>query len=95
MEDILNLEVKSNPDWSSDEKETTVVMDNERVLVYSSQRTGVRWAVERIKEGHAKLIDYTIVDDCLCAIKIECGFNLITLKSKPRSQNNVSNCFSV
>jgi len=92
---IFDMEIEEHPKWCREEKETTIIMDCENVRVHSSWRTGIKWCVQRIKEGHAELLNFHTYKGKLVSINVQCGYNLISLKSLPRGSKNKSNCFSI
>lgn len=92
---IMDMEIQSNDNLEASEKETQIRIDNEGVSIYSDHRTGIRWCRQQIKENRAELDYYNTIGDKLVGIGIKTSYDLISLKSVPRKQKNISNCFSV
>ncbi|MFW5988297.1 MAG: hypothetical protein ACOCQA_02530 [bacterium] len=95
IKELSQLEIKSNPNLNSQEKETTCIINDEGLRVHSDHRTGIKWCVRQLQENRAELNHYVIVDNCLTGISIKTDITLVSFKSKPRQQGNISNCFSI
>ena len=93
--DILKLKIESDDRMSTLEKETTTIINDRGLIVHSDHRTGIKWCVRQLRENRAELLHYNVYGNCLVGIGIKTDVSLITLKSKPRQQKHISNCFSI
>ena len=66
------------------------------IMNYSaSQSTGIRWAVERIKDGLATLDSLYLVDNKIVSISITTTPGMVTYKSVSRSRDNLTGALQV
>ena len=92
---LLTDKVSSDSDLSRRERETTILITDEGVKIHSDHSTGIKWCVQQIKEGNANLEHQRVKDNELVGIIITTNYNLVSFKSIPRKQNNISNIFSI
>jgi hypothetical protein len=89
-------EVEINSILSNIEKESTIIIGDDGVLIHSDHRTGIKWCLQRIEDGLAELNYVNKNEDgSINSIGIKSDYTLVSLKSKPRKQNNISNIFSI
>jgi len=100
-DDIFDLEIKENPNRAPCEKEVTMTMNSydEYASFFSSHTTGIKWAVQRLKDGNAKLIRKEITEikneKYLTGIQIYIPISYFSFKAKKRKSPSIGSCFSI
>jgi len=95
VERIMNMEVTSNSELLPSEKETQININNEGVSIHTDHRTGIKWCRQQIKNNNAKINYIHTIGNKLVGIGIETSYDIVSLKSVPRKQKNISNIFSI
>lgn len=102
---LTDYPIKEHPDLLADEKEIHITILNKLnenginiMIIFAEKRTAINWAINMVRAGKAELIDFLIVKKrgtkYLCGIKIQTTIDYLTLKSKSRTQKNLSSVFN-
>lgn len=92
-EELQNLDVAGDTQLLTEEKETTLTINNDddSVTIYSDISTMIKWVLS-IEES--EIIDHRITDEKLVGIKANVPRGVIKLQSSARKSSNYSQMVS-
>lgn len=92
-EELQNLDVAGDTQLLTEEKETTLTINNDddSVTIYSDISTMIKWVLS-IEES--EIIDHRITDETLVGIKANVPRGVIKLQSSARKSSNYSQMVS-